>query len=145
MNNSGDLIFRSPTKQFQTLNLCPMNPHMNALSHFFLWWRGYFNAKREEVNLDTLFFDLISAFKLLQHKKKKEKGTHIREIQAFQKYFETVYDPSQLSRTVYNAAKTLKEKLFEKFQNWNFLLRLTTNIYFLYTLKSNFHHCHLAN
>jgi len=45
---------------------------------------------------------------------------HIREIQAFRKYFETVYDPLNLSRTVCYAAKTLKSKIIEKIPTMKF-------------------------
>jgi len=55
MNNSGDHIFRSPTKQFQTLNLCPMNPHMNALSHFFYGGEGILMPK-ENKSIWILYF-----------------------------------------------------------------------------------------
>jgi len=87
---------------------------------FFLWWRGYFVEKSKEVNLDNLLSELISAFTSLQKKSKKPRGTHIREIQAFQNYFETVYDPLHLSRTVQYAAQTLKEKLLVKLYKLKF-------------------------
>lgn len=33
---------------------------------------------------------------------------HINEIQSFQHYFEIVYNPCKLSRTIYDATSTLK-------------------------------------
>jgi len=45
---------------------------------------------------------------------------HIREIQAFQKKFETVYDPLHLSRIVYYAAKTLRDKIHDKIPTMKF-------------------------
>jgi len=50
----------------------------------------------------------------VQKKSKKSKGTHIREIQAFQKDFQTVYDSLHLKRTVNYAAKTLRNKVLDK-------------------------------
>ena len=45
---------------------------------------------------------------------KKTKGTHIREIQAFQKFFQTICDPLYPKRTVYYAARILKDKILGK-------------------------------
>ena len=56
----------------------------------------------------------------MQNKSKKSKGTHIREIQAFQKYFQTVYDPLYLKRTVNYATKTLRDKTFDKIPTMKF-------------------------
>jgi len=56
----------------------------------------------------------------VHNKSKKRKGTHIREIQAFQKYFQTVYDPLHLKRTVNYAAKTLRDKTFDKIPTMKF-------------------------
>ena len=53
----------------------------------------------------------------MQEKKQKGTSTHVKEIQAFQKYFETVYRPDDLSRTVREAAVTLKEKFLKKMEN----------------------------
>ena len=57
---------------------------------------------------------LTKAFSFVQENIQKGKFTHIKEIQAFQRYFETVYDPTNISRTVFDAAKTLKEKFTKK-------------------------------
>lgn len=56
---------------------------------------------------------LTKAFSSLQENVYKGKLTHSEEIQAFQKYFETVYNPMELVQTVCYAAPILKEK-FEK-------------------------------
>jgi len=50
----------------------------------------------------------------MQKPSKKSKGMHIREIQTFQKYFATIYDPLHLKRAVYYAAKTLRDKINDK-------------------------------
>ena len=49
-------------------------------------------------------------------RKKIQKGkfTHIKEIQAFQRCFENFYDLTNISQTVFDAAKTLKEKFTKK-------------------------------
>jgi len=44
-------------------------------------------------------------------KSKKNKATQIREIQAFQKFFQTAYDPLHLKRTVHYAAQTLRDRI----------------------------------
>ncbi|XP_050889795.1 uncharacterized protein LOC127095103 [Lathyrus oleraceus] len=56
---------------------------------------------------------LTKAFSSLQENVYKGKLTHFKEIQAFQKYFETVYNPMELVQTVCYATPILKEK-FEK-------------------------------
>lgn len=48
----------------------------------------------------TLIQHLTNAYSSLQQKFKKGKDRHIKEIQTFQKYFETVYDPDDLSWTI---------------------------------------------
>jgi len=63
---------------------------------FFRWWQDYYKRQANRTNPDSLLPQLISAFDIVQNKSKKSKGTHIREIQAFQKYFQTVYDPLHL-------------------------------------------------
>jgi hypothetical protein len=57
---------------------------------------------------------LILAFTTVQSRTKNNKGTHIREIQAFQKYFQTTCDPLHLKRTVNYAAQTLRDKIYDK-------------------------------
>lgn len=63
------------------------------------------------------FQHLTDTFSYLQTKFKKIRGTHIKEIQAFQKYFENVYNPCHLSRTIYDVTLTLKHKVTEKLSN----------------------------
>ena len=52
---------------------------------------------------------------------KKSKGTHTREIIAFEQYFNTAYNPLQLSRTINEAALTLNEKIALNKQKPNYL------------------------
>jgi hypothetical protein len=49
-------------------------------------------------------------------KANKGTSTHVKEIQAFQKYFETAYRPDDLSRTIREAASTLIEKFIKKME-----------------------------
>jgi hypothetical protein len=72
------------------------------------------------VNPDHLLPQLILAFNVVQNKTKKSKGTHIREIQAFQKYFQNVYDPLHLKRIVNYAAQTLRDKIYDKLPSMKF-------------------------
>lgn len=53
-------------------------------------------------------------FAFVQDKVKKGISTHVKEIKAFQNYFETAYRPDELSRTVHDAENTLKEKFTKK-------------------------------
>ena len=84
---------------------------------FHDWWSKHYN----EQFLDVVAFSLLidQAFVDVQVKTKKSKFTHVKEIQAFQKYFETVYRPDDVSRTVREAAVTLKEKLLQKMERLN--------------------------
>jgi len=54
---------------------------------------------------------VISAFHIVHKHLKKNKCMHIQDIQAFQIFFQTVYDPLHLSQTVYYVAKTLRDKI----------------------------------
>jgi hypothetical protein len=72
------------------------------------------------VNPDQLLPQLILSFNVAQNKTKKSKGTHIREIQAFQKYFQTTYDPLHLKRTINYAAQTLRDKIYDKLPSMKF-------------------------
>lgn len=87
---------------------------------FYRWWQCYFKHQSNRIDPDTLLPELILAFHTVQKKSKKNKGTHIREIQAFQNFFQTVYDPLHLKRTVHYAAKTLKDKIHDKIPSMSF-------------------------
>lgn len=66
------------------------------------------------MNAAIISQHIIVAFSSLQQKFHKGRSKHIKEIQVFQKYFETVYDPNDLSRTIHEATVTLKEKMQAK-------------------------------
>jgi len=107
-------LLRKADEHIPTLKPSPFELSYACTKTFFRWWRGYYVEQCKEVNPDILLPELISTFHYVQKKLKKPKRMHIREIQVFQKYFKTVSDPLHLSRTVYNAAKTLKLKLLDK-------------------------------
>jgi len=94
--------------------------HIACTEAFFRWWQDYYRRQNNRVKPENLLPQLISAFDIVQNKVKKNKGTHIREIQAFQKNFQTVYDPLHPKRTVYYVARTLKDKILEKIPTMKF-------------------------
>jgi hypothetical protein len=59
----------------------------------------------------------------VQEKTKKGTYTLIKEIQAFQNYFETAYRPDDLSRTIREAAVTLKENFSKKIKTLKIPIR----------------------
>jgi len=87
---------------------------------FFRWWQEYYRRQASRVNPDSLLPQLISTFNIVQKQSKKNKGMHIREIQVFQKFFQTVYDPLHPKRTVHYAAKTLRDKINDKLPSMKF-------------------------
>jgi hypothetical protein len=75
---------------------------------FYNWWTAYYSNNM----FSTLQIQQhqTEAFSLVQEHVKKGRFTHIKEIRAFQKYFEIVYNPMNMHRTVFEAAQTLEEK-----------------------------------
>lgn len=57
----------------------------------------------------TLLQHLIDAFSCMKNKRKKSQGTHIKEIQFFQTFFKTMYNPHNLSQTIYDVTFVLKK------------------------------------
>lgn len=86
------------------------------------WWKDYYSNRFFDVAAFTT--QLTNAFSFVQDRTKKGIQRHIKEIQKFQKYFETEYKPNDLSRTIREAAVTLKHKLTEKFEK----LSLPSNV-----------------
>jgi len=117
-------VWRSILRKAQDQSLI-FKPIPFAISYacteaFFRWWQDYYKRQASRVNPESLLPQLISAFDIVQNKVKKTKGTHIREIQAFQKFFQTVYDLLYPKRTVYYAARILKDKILEKIPTMKF-------------------------
>ena len=78
---------------------------------FYTWWTAYYsNDMFRTIQIQQ---QLTTAFSLVQEHVKKGRFTHVKEIRAFQKYFEIVYNPMEIRLPVCDAARTLKEK-FEK-------------------------------
>ena len=97
-------------------------PSYLSTQKFHDWWSKYYQEKFLDVSAFSSLID--QAFPDVQEKIKKSKSTHIKEIQAFQKYFETVYRPNDISRTVREAAVTLKEIFLQKMDN----LKIPSNV-----------------
>lgn len=78
---------------------------------FDTWWKDY----QTEIFFDVLTkrHNLTGAFTSLQTKLIKGTYIHIKEIQAFQHYFEIMYNLGDLRRTISKAAATLKEIILE--------------------------------
>jgi len=87
---------------------------------FYRWWRNYYRRQSNRVDPDTLLPQLILAFHAVHKKSKKKKATHIREIQAFQKFFQNAYGPLHLKMTVHYAAQTLRDKIYDKIPTMTF-------------------------
>ncbi|KAI5442394.1 hypothetical protein KIW84_011460 [Lathyrus oleraceus] len=89
-------------------------PSFLCTPEFDEWWKDYYSNKFFDVA--AFATHLTNAFAFVQDRTKKGIQRHIKEIQKFQKYFETAYRPDDLSRTICEAAAELKRKLTEKFE-----------------------------
>jgi len=78
------------------------------------FWSNY--QKTVQIPLAQCKDRMLKAFSALQigDPAKKTKGTHCREIMAFEKYFHTAYQPHKISLTISDAAKVLHEKISER-------------------------------
>lgn len=79
---------------------------------FAEWWWNYYST--EFLDVEGFKQHLTYAFSTLQVKVAKGRYTHIREVQAFQNYFETAYMPNDLRRTIFEAAVTLRNRFKAK-------------------------------
>lgn len=95
------------------ITLIPFKLSYYCTQEYDTWWRSYYSTKM----FDVLAFNkhLTTAFASIQERSKKGISTHIKEIQVFQKYFETAYIPDDLCRTIHEATITLREKFTKKF------------------------------
>jgi len=105
-------VCRSILRRTQDRNLI-FEPTPFALSYacieaFFRWWQDYYRRQANRVNPDTMLPQLISVFDIVQNKSKKNKGTHIREIQAFQ-FFSRLY----MTLCILKEQFTMPPKLYE--------------------------------
>lgn len=108
-------------------------PSFYCTQEFDTWWKTY-HAK-EFLNVVTLTQYLTDTFSSLQQKFNNGRAKHIKEIQDFQKNFETVYDSNDLSQTIREAAVARKEKMMLKFPN----LRISDYVKDKYTFALNFY------
>jgi len=81
---------------------------------------------------------LTNVFPYLKSKSKKTKGMHIKEIHAFHKFFEVVYNPLNVERTVKEVALVLKQTMLEKLPNIKFFFRVG-DIQIKYKMALAFH------
>ena len=108
-------------------------PSFYCTQEFDTWWKAYHT--REFSNVATLTRYLTNVFSSLQQKFNKGKAKHVKEIQAFHKYFEIVYNPNDLSRTIREVFVTLKEKMMVRLTN----LRILDYVKDKYTFALNFY------
>src|SRR3954471_13965103 len=94
------------------LSPIPFEPSFYSTPDFHQWWTEYYSS--QIFDADSLAQELTAAFTDVQENFQKGTSTHIKEIQAFQKFFETIYRPDDLSRTVREAAVILHEKFSAK-------------------------------
>lgn len=99
-------------KQRPQFNPTPFIPAFFCTMEFAKWWQQYFNALVGA--LEEKQTQLTTAFTFLQAKPTRCKYTHIKQIQAFQKYFKVVYLSGNLRRTIEEAARELREKITDK-------------------------------
>ncbi|XP_058755341.1 uncharacterized protein LOC131628527 [Vicia villosa] len=94
------------------LSPVPFEPAFYSTPDFQQWWTDYYTM--QIFDAESLTRELTEAFADVQENFRKGTSTHIKEIQAFQKFFETIYRPDDLSRTVREAAVILREKFSAK-------------------------------
>lgn len=87
-------------------------PSLYYTQEFDTWWKHYYTD--EIFDVPSLTQHLNNAFAFIHDMRKKGITTHIKEIRAFQKYFETAYKLDDLSWTICEATFILKYKFLEK-------------------------------
>ena len=102
----------SKFKGFLHLNLVPFKPSTFCTQYFESWWQEHYVPNIFGVT--DLNNHITKVFSSMQDKGKKCMHRHIKEIREFQKYFETVYNPTDLGRTIRDASLILKEKFTTK-------------------------------
>lgn len=95
-----------------TLTPFSFQPWFYCTRAFDTWFRAYYN--KDMFNVDAFSQHLTIAFASIQERFEKVRSFPIKEIQAFHKYFKTIYRPDDLSRTICEDAHTLKEKILKK-------------------------------
>lgn len=73
-------------------------PSFYFTQEFDIWWKNCYT--NEIFDVLALTQPLTDAFTSIKYKRKKGITTYIKEIRAFQKYFEIVYRHDDLSRTI---------------------------------------------
>lgn len=102
-----------------TLVLFAFEPSYYCIQYFYTWWTTYYT--KDFMDAVTISQHITDTFSSLHQKFHKGRSKHIKEIQAFHKYFETMYKSNDLSRTICEAAITLKEKIEARLPNLKIL------------------------
>ena len=105
-----------------TIELISFKTFHECTESFSLWWHSYYFAHL--VNVTMFRAKLTNVFPSLQSQSKKTKVMHIKEIHAFHKFFEDLYNPLNVERTVKEVALVLKHKMLEKLPNIKFPFRV---------------------
>ena len=90
--------------------LLDFKPRPAITSEFSDWWRKFYQSMSLDEDSTLLKVTNTSSASLQDVNPKKRKGTHVAEIQAFERYFKTVYNPMNLESTISEASEILKEK-----------------------------------
>lgn len=98
---------------FITINTITLTPFKFQIKYlctqeFKEWWYEY---RHSHFAAFVIVLQLLTdALSFVQTLFKKSTGTHIKELYAFQCYFEVVYNPFDIRRTIYDANLILKQK-----------------------------------
>jgi len=107
-------VMHAYKKRRGTLEMIKFKPCFYSTPKFQEFWSNY--QESIHIPLAQCRERMLKAFCSLQigDPARKTKGTHRREIEAFEKYFHTAYRPNNISLTISDAAKVLHEKISEK-------------------------------
>src|SRR3954469_2423995 len=102
---------------------------------FHQWWIEYYST--QIFDAESLTRELTKAFADVQENFHKGTSTHIKEIQAFRKFFESIYRPDDLSRTVREAVVILREKFSTKLDKLKLPLSVPPELRYEVAFKLN--------
>ena len=109
-------VFRVDVENFwekmPKLGSIPFQPAFYCTKEFETWWQLYLTAYVGAP--EAKLVEITETFTNLQAKATKCKTIHAKQIQAFQQYFQVVYRPNGLCRTIFKAPKELKEKVTDR-------------------------------
>ena len=106
------------------LELFDFEPCRAVTSEFSEWWQKFYQLMPLEEHSTLNRITNAPSTSLQDATSKKRKGTHVAEIQAFERYFKTIYNPMHLESTISEASKNLKERsksYLEKYPGRNYV------------------------